>query len=141
MMSYFFLILHFSLLKFSFQLHDYTRSRGNSNSSDVLKNAGRRLGIVDMAGKMGKRKAMACAMVFFLSSACRYTCKFNGNIICRCIIFNCFTIDAVSISAFHPNIYMNNCSIVVYFFGDFYYNFTGCNTNSFTFFLSNCLLK
>ena len=26
-----------SLLKFSFQLHDYTRSRGNSNSSDVLK--------------------------------------------------------------------------------------------------------
>lgn len=88
-----------------------------------------------------KRKAMACAMTFFLSSACRYTYKFNGNIICRCIIFNCFTIDAVSISAFHPNIYMNNCSVVVYFFGDFYYNFTGCTTNSFTFFLSNCLLK
>ena len=64
MMSYFFRILHFSLLKFSFQLHDYTRSWGNSNSSDVLKNAGRRLGIVDMAGKMGKRKAMACAIAF-----------------------------------------------------------------------------
>ena len=49
---------------------------------------------------MGKRKAMACAMVFFLSSVCRYTCKFDGNIICRYIIFKCFTIDAVSIGAF-----------------------------------------
>ena len=37
MISCFFCILHFSLLKFSFQLHDYTRSRGNSNSSDVPK--------------------------------------------------------------------------------------------------------
>ena len=36
----FFRILHFSLLKFSFQLHDYTRSRGNSNSSDIPKMRG-----------------------------------------------------------------------------------------------------
>ena len=34
-MSCFFLILHFSLLKFSFQLHDYTRSRANSESVNV----------------------------------------------------------------------------------------------------------
>ena len=39
------------------QLHDYTRSRGNSNSSDVLKNAGRRLGIVDNMGKSEKKKS------------------------------------------------------------------------------------
>ena len=114
----FFHILHFSLLKFSFQLHDYTRSRGNSNSSDVPKMRGGNWGQQTTWKKWGKRKAMACAMTFFLSSACSYTCKFNGNIICRCIIFNCFTIDAVSIGAFHPDIYMNNCSIVVYFFSD-----------------------
>ena len=75
---------------------------------------------------MGKRKAMACAMVFFLSSVCRYTCKLDGNIICRYIIFNCFTIDAVSIGAFHPDIYMNNCSIVVYFFGDWHRTIWDC---------------
>ena len=40
MISCFFRILHFSLLKFSFQLHDYTRSRGNSNSSDIPKMRG-----------------------------------------------------------------------------------------------------
>mgnify|MGYP006978221539 CR=1 FL=1 len=40
MISCFFHILHFSLLKFSFQLHDYTRSRGNSNSADVPKMRG-----------------------------------------------------------------------------------------------------
>ena len=34
-MSCFFLILHFSPLKFSFQLHDYTRSRANSESVNV----------------------------------------------------------------------------------------------------------
>ena len=40
MISCFFRMLYFSLLKFSFQLHDYTRSRGNGNLSDVPKKSG-----------------------------------------------------------------------------------------------------
>ena len=76
-MSCFFLILYFSPLKFSFQLHDYTRSRANSESVNVETP----LPVLTVITIGGSFPTCCCfyRIITYKPSICTWSQRYSGN--------------------------------------------------------------
>ena len=74
------------------------------------------MGIVANMGMLGSKKSHGSCHDLskeHLISACN-SGKFYCHIISRRIIFNRFSVDAISVCSFHPDIHMNGNSIISY---------------------------